>query len=59
MLTKSPSDSAQFSFFDIINQLDDTHPLLALSRAIDWQALELEFYLCTIGRKAKPIRLMT
>ena len=59
MLTKSPSDSAQFSFFDIINQLDDTHPLLALSRAIDWQALELEFYLSTIGRKAKPIRLMT
>lgn len=61
MLTKSPSDSAQFSFFDIINQLDDTHPLLALSRAIDWQALELEFspLYSAIGRKAKPIRLMT
>jgi len=61
MLTKSPSDSAQASFFDIINQLDDTHPLLALSRAIDWHVLEQEFapLYSSKGRKAKPIRLMT
>ena len=61
MLTKSPSDSAQTSFFDIINQLDDTHPLLALSYAIDWRALEQEFapLYSAKGRQAKPIRLMT
>lgn len=61
MLTKSPSDSAQTSFFDIINQLDDTHPLLALSHAIDWYLLEQEFapLYSSKGRKAKPIRLMT
>lgn len=61
MLPNSPIDSAQTGFFDIANQLDTHHPLLALGRAIDWSLLENEFrpLYSAKGRSAKPIRLMS
>jgi IS5 family transposase len=61
MLPNSPIDSAQTGFFDIANQLNSNHPLLALGRAIDWSSLEDEFrpLYSAQGRRAKPIRLMS
>lgn len=61
MLPKSPNDSAQIGFFDIRNQLNSKHPLLALGQAIDWSLLDNEFesLYSSKGRKAKPIRLMS
>lgn len=61
MLPKSPNDSAQTSFFDIANQLNSNHPLIALGNAIDWSLLEQEFepLYSPLGRNAKPIRLMS
>ena len=61
MLPKSPIDSAQIGFFDIANQLNPKHPLLALAHAIDWRSLENEFapLYSSKGRNAKPIRLMS
>lgn len=60
MLPKSPSDRPQTSFFDIASQLDKQHPLLALSRELDWHSLETGFaeLYSDVGRQAKPIRLM-
>lgn len=61
MLPESPCDSTQTGFFDIANQLDFNHPLIALGDAIDWLKLESAF--ATLyspkGRGAKPIRLMS
>ncbi|MFQ5469724.1 MAG: IS5 family transposase [Gammaproteobacteria bacterium] len=61
MLNESPSDSTQTGFFDIAQQLDHQHPLLALGQALDWQQLEETFapYYSPKGRGAKPIRLMS
>ncbi|SFG30016.1 transposase [Neptunomonas qingdaonensis] len=61
MLPNSPVDSAQTGFFDIANQLNANHPLLALGRAIDWSLLEHEFkpLYSARGRNVKPIRLMS
>ena len=60
MLSRSPSCSPQNSLFDLFDQLDQQHPLIALSHAIPWSVLEdelLSFY-STKGRGSKPIRLM-
>ena len=61
MLPSSPCDTTQTNFFDITSQLDSTHPLLALGKAIDWPGLEKRFapLYSTKGRGAKPIRLMS
>ena len=61
MLPKSPNDSAQTNFFDIANQLNSNHPLIALGNAIDWSFLEqkLKPLYTPLGRNAKPIRLMS
>ena len=60
MLSDSPDKSPQNSLFNIIDQLDQKHPLIALGNAFDWQQLEHEFssLYSDQGRKAKPIRLM-
>jgi IS5 family transposase len=60
MLHSSPADSAQASFFDMMSQLDQSDPLLALSRSIPWSELETAFspLYKNGGRGAKPIRLM-
>ena len=60
MLKESPSNSPNASLFDITDQLQQNHPLLALARAFDWDSLEQEFkpLYKKSGRKAKPIRLM-
>jgi IS5 family transposase len=60
MLPESPDSSLQSGFFDITQQLDARHPLLALGAAIDWSALEWSFapLYSPLGRHAKPIRLM-
>ena len=60
MLSDSPQNLPQFSFFDIAEQLDPQHPLLALGRSIPWSDLEDAFasLYSDKGRAAKPIRLM-
>ena len=60
MLPKSPSDSPQSSFFDITQQLDSSHPLIALGNKLPWIELETAFadLYSDKGRGAKPIRLM-
>ena len=61
MLPPSPSDSSQTSFFDILSQLDCTHPLMVLGNTLDWSSLEASLgqYYSSRGRAAKPIRLMS
>ena len=48
-------------FFDIFNQLDSSHPLIALGPVIDWAVLEQAFapLYSHPGRAAKPVRLMS
>lgn len=60
MRSKSPSQTGQSSFFDLFSQIDQSHPLIALSRALDWSCLESAFtaLYSDHGRPAKPIRLM-
>ena len=60
MLHLSPSDSPQSSFFDITQQLDSSHPLIALGNRLPWIELETTFadLYSDKGRGAKPIRLM-
>jgi len=60
MRSNSSADQPQSGFFDITDQLDSNHPLLALAQAIDWAELESAFasFYSDQGRKAKPIRLM-
>ncbi len=60
MLSKSPSDLPQISFFDITTQLNSSEPLLDLGRKIPWSELESCFsnLYSDVGRGAKPIRLM-
>lgn len=61
MLPGSPHKQPQSSFFDIFSQLDQNDPLIALSKAINWSALELAFadLYSDKGRNAKPIRMMS
>ena len=61
MLPSSPSDSPQLSLFEIIDQLDFCHPLIALSQTLVWSSLEqsLGRFYSDQGRAAKPIRLMS
>lgn len=61
MLPSSPSDSSQISFFNIVDQLDAAHPLIALSQTLDWSRLEqkLRPLYSDRGRAAKPVRLMS
>lgn len=61
MLSDSPINSPQQSFFNITEQLDLSDPLLALGRAINWSAIEdkLSVFYSSRGRGAKPIRLMS
>ena len=60
MLSASPETLPQTSFFNIVSQLDATHPLLSLGQAFDWAHLETSFshLYSNKGRAAKPIRLM-
>lgn len=60
MLSDSPDKSPQSSLFNIVDQLDQSHPLIALGNAFDWSELDREFapLYSSQGRKAKPIRLM-
>ena len=60
MLTSSPKDNPQQSFFDIFDQLNKRHPLIVLGDVIPWSNLESEFsdLYSKQGRAAKPIRLM-
>lgn len=60
MRSESPSNSAQLNFFDIVDQLDHSHPLIKLGKVFPWDYLENEYaqFYSSKGRKAKPIRLM-
>ena len=60
MLCKSPSNFPQTSFFDITQQLDANHPLMALGNRLPWMELETAFadLYSDKGRGAKPVRLM-
>ena len=60
MLPKSPKNLPQTSFFDITDQLDTNHPLIALGQAMPWETLDDTFakLYSSKGRGAKPIRLM-
>lgn len=60
MRSPSPSDFPQSSFFDITDQLDSSHSLIALGQSIPWADLESTFadLYSDKGRAAKPIRLM-
>jgi len=61
MLEKSPNESPQSSFFDLLSQLDNKNPLIALGFKLNWKELEESFscYYSDKGRRAKPIRLMS
>lgn len=58
MLPESLVNLPQSSFFDITQQLDLNHPLLALGRALDWPELEQVFtsFYSAKERNAKPQR---
>ena len=45
---------------DLLQQLNPKHPLLALAQKLPWAMFEKEFeqFYATVGRAAKPIRLM-
>jgi len=43
MLIQNPNDSPQQGFFDIVEQLDPAHPLLALAEAIPCSELDDDF----------------
>lgn len=60
MLPQSPQSLPQTSFFDVLDQLDNNDPLLALGRQLPWHELESAFssHYSDKGRAAKPIRLM-
>lgn len=61
MLPPSPADQGQISFFNIVDQLDPCHPLIALGNTLAWSTLAslLEVHYSNKGRAAKPIRLMS
>ena len=45
---------------DLLQQLNPKHPLLALAQQLPWAMFEKQFaqFYATVGRAAKPIRLM-
>ena len=43
MLKNPPSEHPQFGFFDLMQQLDPNHELLALANAFNWKELETAF----------------
>jgi len=60
---KQPSptgNQSSFLFANLLDQLNPKHPLLQLANQLPWDFLEQEFspLYATIGRPAKPIRLM-
>ena len=61
MLLK-PKITSQTSFFlSLEEQLNQQHPLYLLANTIDWAVFETSFskyYSATMGKPAKPIRLM-
>ncbi|MEP6726513.1 MAG: IS5 family transposase [Bacteroidota bacterium] len=61
MLAK-PKNTAQSSLFSTLSdQLDSKHPLYLLANVIQWQLFEdvfSKYYSSTMGKPAKPIRLM-
>jgi IS5 family transposase len=61
METASPNP-AQMSFLhaNLLDQLNQRHPLLKLANAIPWEHFETAFapLYSTRGKPAKPIRLM-
>ena len=63
MIAKKSSDNGQFCFFKTFHDtLDHTRPLFTLARVINWRSFEEAFakhYNASVGRPAKPIRLMT
>ena len=61
MLSPSPADQGQISFFNIVDQLDPSHPLMALGETLAWGSIEssLGSHYSNKGRSAKPIRLMS
>ena len=56
MLFDSPQNLPQFSFFDIAEQLDPQHPLLALGRSTPWSDLEDAFASLYAIKAALPSR---
>ena len=61
MLSNSPNNSPQSSFFDLLSQLDSKDPLIVLGNTLDWRKLEAAFsvHYSDKGRPSKPIRLMS
>ena len=61
-MVKTMIDQRQLDLFQerLFDQLDPKDPLVILSKAIPWGALDKQFqdFYLTKGRKAKPIRLM-
>jgi len=62
MKPKAPSREKQgcFLYQDLLEQLNPRHSLLALAKKLPWDLFEKEFaqFYATVGRPAKPIRLM-
>ena len=60
MLSTSPANLPQLSFFNVIQQIDVNDPLILLANAINWSQLEQVFsiFYRDKGRPSKPIRLM-
>ena len=62
MKSKTPLHEKQghLLYPDLLQQLNTKHPLLALARKLPWAEFEKEFeqFYATVGRPAKPIRLM-
>lgn len=61
-MLKKPEPSGQLSFFySLADQIDTKHPLIRLSKSINWSVFEDAFskhYSSKMGKPAKPIRLM-
>jgi len=62
MKPKTPPREKQGFFLcqDLLEQLNPSHPLLALAKKFPWEFFEKEFaqFYASAGRPAKPIRLM-
>ena len=62
MKPKPPPREKQGNFLcqDLLEQLNPSHPLLALAKRFPWALFEEEFarFYASVGRPARPIRLM-
>ena len=58
--TKPNANQGNFLFADLLDQLNPKHPLLQLSRQIDWSVFDEEFssLYSPLGKPSKHIRLM-